>query len=415
MKETIAFEGELKPAPKRLLWLDRWIQASILATVFFLVLSPVWTTVFLLSGTGAWLLKLAWIKGCRFQKSPFDLWICLFAVISSGSIFVSPDAGFSFYNFYNLMGRYLLIYYLVVQNIKTLRQLKWLVAALFLSGGYTAYCALEQYVRGVDMTGMLWVDGEQFPELKTRVYATLKNPNLYAGYLLVLLFLLVGFMRTAMGKWRIALGVGFGVFLVCLGLTYCRGAWLTLAGILFGYGLLKNRVVFLAMAVLGAGLIFIDTSITERFLSAFDASDSSSQMRMGLWESTFAMIVEHPLLGIGWGAYWMVYPYYDFFVQNADVRIVHAHNMYLNIAAETGVFGLAAFSVNFFGHMHLALSRFYRRQDRFLNGLLCGIGLALISIAVNGLTDYVLFNIELSMLFWLLCAVAVVICRERLD
>ncbi len=111
----------------------------------------------------------------------------------------------------------------------------------------------------------------------------------------------------------------------------------------------------------------------------------------------------------------MVYPYYDFFIQNPDVLIVHAHNMYLNIAAEIGLFGFAAFCICLFGHMQKAFSMAQARENPLLNGLLLGAGLALACIAVNGMTDYVLFNIELSMLFWIINALIMIIIRERLD
>ena len=50
-----------------------------------------------------------------------------------------------------------------------------------------------------------------------------------------------------------------------------------------------------------------------------------------------------------------------------------------------------------------ALGRWRRR--RFVEGLSTGLGLAFISVALNGLTDHLLFNIPSSMLLWMLAAV----------
>ena len=44
-----------------------------------------------------------------------------------------------------------------------------------------------------------------------------------------------------------------------------------------------------------------------------------------------------------------------------------------------------------------------------LNGLMLGLGLALVSVALNGITDDVLFNIPSSMLLWMLCGLIVVL------
>ena len=60
-------------------------------------------------------------------------------------------------------------------------------------------------------------------------------------------------------------------------------------------------------------------------------------MRMDMWEAAIAMFVDHPVLGIGWGAFKHVYPVYNELIQEAGIVIFHAHNMYLNILAETGM------------------------------------------------------------------------------
>ena len=49
-----------------------------------------------------------------------------------------------------------------------------------------------------------------------------------------------------------------------------------------------------------------------------------------------------------------------------------------------------------------ALARW--RRHRFVEGLLLGLGLAFISVALNGITDHLLFNIPSSMLLWMLAA-----------
>lgn len=158
-------------------------------------------------------------------------------------------------------------------------------------------------------------------------------------------------------------------------------------------------------------------------------------------------------MGIGWGAYWMVYPEYDFYLQGADIRIVHAHNLYLNYAAEIGIPGMLSFMWLFFGSLVLALRQdflppkqlaarptpFDYNEDaaadvelkkvadsvqqpekmplvplwqdfihwpdwRLLGGAALGLGLAVISVALNGFTDDLLFNIPTSMFLWLLLA-----------
>lgn len=396
--------------------LNLCIQRAILCMVFFLPLSPTLTTASLCVGSAAWIIKLIATRGGAFSRTPFDLPILCFAVLSVVSILASPDAGFSFYNYYNLMGRYMFVYFLVVQNISTIKELKTLACAAAVAAVGVTFYGFYQYIFGIDISNMLWVDGEQFPELKTRVFSTLENPNILAGYLIAMMSIVFGLIcKLNSIRQKSALTLLFVLMGTCLTMTYCRGAWLSVLLVITGYGVMKNRRILFALAILAVLVCFLDTSMTERLLSSFAANDTSSSMRIALWESTVAMIIEHPFFGIGWGAYWMIYPYYDFFIQNDAVKIVHAHNMYLNFAAEIGLPGLFCFLICLTGHMQLALSSVNLRQSDFLNGLTLGCGLAILSAAVNGLTDYVLFNIELSMFFWLTCAIIVVVCRRRLD
>lgn len=308
------------------------------------------------------------------------------------------------------------VYFLVVQNISTIKELKTLACAAAVAAVGVTFYGFYQYIFGIDISNMLWVDGEQFPELKTRVFSTLENPNILAGYLIAMMSTVFGLIcKLNSIRQKSALTLLFVLMGTCLTMTYCRGAWLSVLLVITGYGVMKNRRILFALAILAVLVCFLDTSMTERLLSSFAANDTSSSMRIALWESTVAMIIEHPFFGIGWGAYWIIYPYYDFFIQNDAVKIVHAHNMYLNFAAEIGLPGLFCFLICLTGHMQLALSSVNLRQSDFLNGLTLGCGLAILSAAVNGLTDYVLFNIELSMFFWLTCAIIVVVCRRRLD
>lgn len=147
----------------------------------------------------------------------------------------------------------------------------------------------------------------------------------------------------------------------------------------------------------------------------------------------------------------MVYPAYDFYMEGADIRIVHAHNIYLNYMAEIGIPGAAAFFWFFFGTMIMALRFIFRAPKltvsemtpfsytetaadaelqrveltvkqkeerglswskdiqswedyRLLGGVSLGLGLAFVSVALNGVTDDLLFNIPSSMFLWLMAA-----------
>ena len=82
---------------------------------------------------------------------------------------------------------------------------------------------------------------------------------------------------------------------------------------------------------------------------------------------------------------------------------------YLNYIAEIGIIGGLAYFAWFFGSMGTALFSKKYLQSNVYEGILFGLGLALISVALNGLTDDVLFNIPSSMLLWMICGLICVI------
>ena len=410
----------------------RVMMYAVIAEAFLIPLAPLAAMVVLLIGCGAMLLRLRIDRSFHLRRLPYDAPALLFVVIGLLSVAVAPDKAFSFYNFYHLVPIYALTYLLVGQTLRTAHELRRVVLAMAVSAALVILYGFYQFIFGIDISAMKWVDGESFPELSKRVFSTWENPNILAGYLDIVACLAVGLLTALTRTWRMLALVILVAALACLAMTYARGACLVVAVVLAGYGALRDWRVLLGIVVVGAGALLVDPVLADRLLSVFTRVDTSSEMRLAFWESTIAMVMDHPFLGIGWGMYFMVYPEYDFYLQGAPVQIVHAHNMYLNYAAEIGVPGALSFLWFFFGSLVLAfrlpqktppwetvlaahehewktvadvraaLARWRRR--RFVEGLSLGLGLALISVALNGITDHLLFNIPSSMLLWMLAA-----------
>ena len=410
----------------------RLMLYAVIAEAFLIPLAPLAAMVVLLLGCVAMLLRLRIDRNFHLRRLPYDAPALLFVVIGLLSVAVAPDKAFSFYNFYHLVPIYALTYLLVGQTLRKSRELQRVACAMAASAVIVILYGFHQFIFGIDIGAMKWVDGEAFPELSKRVFSTWENPNILAGYLDIVACIAVGVTTALTRGWRTLAILLLVAALVCLGMTYARGACLVIAIVLAGYGALSNWRVLLGIVAIGAGVLLLDPVLADRLLSVFTRVDTSSEMRLAFWESTIAMVMDHPFLGIGWGMYFMVYPEYDFYLQGAPVQIVHAHNMYLNYAAEIGVPGALSFLWFFFGslllafrlpqrvatwetvlaaHEHkwrtvadvrVALSRWRRR--RFVEGLSTGLGLAFVSVALNGITDHLLFNIPSSMLLWMLAA-----------
>lgn len=401
---------EQATVPQRLHFL---IEYCIYAVVLFLPLSLFVSTFFLAAASFLWLAKIVVEKRPFFRPFPFDKIVFLYVVLAAVSVISSPDRSFSYYNYYHLMGRYIALYYLVIYHINGIDQLKKIVWSLLGSACIVALYGFYQYTYGMDVFAFEWVDGEQFPELKMRVFSTFQNPNILAGFLVIILAILPGLGLCQQDKGpQFLFLVIIGMLGSCLILTYSRGAWISILAVFVAYGIFYNRKVLWLLLAIPILALFSYEGVIERLISIINPTDTSSALRWALWESTIAMIVNNPFTGIGWGAYWMVYHEYDFFIQNPATTIFHAHNMYLHIAAEIGIPGFIVFLGILYGHIRLAFAIIASTKDIWMKGLMFGIISAFLGVAVNGLTDHTLYNTQLSMVFWLLNAIIVVAGKE---
>jgi putative inorganic carbon (HCO3(-)) transporter len=389
--------------------LNLLIDASILAVVFFLPLSLDIATGFLVVGSLIWFGKMLFSRTWEIGRLPFDHIMALLVLFGTLSITASPDRFFSFYNYGHLMGRYVLLYYLVSHNVKSYEQIKRLVGVLLASAVIVSLYGFYQYILGVDANSFEWVDAQQFPDLKVRVFSTMQNPNLLAGFLVTIIAIAIGLgLRFTASDQKLSMLALVVVLGGCLVLTYSRGAWVSLAIVIAAYGILYDRrILWLLLA--GPAVMLCFSEVSGRIISIFHPTDTSSTLRLALWHSTLAMISNNPLSGIGWGAYWLVYPQYDFFINDESTVIFHAHNMYLHLAAETGIPGLVAFVAFMYSHALMAVRLLRQPCPPWVQGLLTGLIAAILGLAVSGLTDHILFSIQMSMLAWLLFAVVIAV------
>lgn len=339
--------------------------------------------------------------------------------VSFLSLVFSANRFASFYNYVYVVGQYLGSFWLILNYTGKKRQPLFLLKAFLLSAFIVASYGIFQYVAGTAVFNVDWVDVTQFPELKQRAYSTLQNPNILGSFLILTVAYCLGlFSALPGGKRRLSLILLFLTASGCLLLTFSRGNWVSLIAVLFVYAAFFYRKAL--MPFLGGGALlayFAWDLLANRFLSIFQAEDTSVALRFSYIESTMAMIADTPW-GVGWYGYMFVFPDYDFFLQNPDVPMYHCHNLFLNITAELGIQGLLAFLLVIVLLVREAFFLAYSAAEPWRRGFGRGFMLSLVGIAVSGLTDHTLFNIQLGILFWLLNALLVAntfFIRKRSD
>ena len=297
----------------------------------------------------------------------------------------------------------MLAYFVVSGTVKDKKTLYALLRVFMISGVIVAAYGLMQYLFGwgLDVKNA-WIDEEMFEDATVRVYSTLENPNVLGEYLLLTLFPCMVFMFRS-EKWysKILYGAFFAVMLVCLVLTQSRGCWI---GFMIGAAIyitfMHGRLWgFLPLALLFAPLL-LPQSVIARFGSIGNLNDTSSSYRMFIWLGTVKMLKSFWLSGVGQGqqAFNAVYAYYSYSAINAP----HAHNLYLQIFAESGIAAISAFIAICVCWFRRTAQVFRKTGFRrtFLCGMAIALGASMAAYLVEGLFDYVFYNYRVMCIFW---------------
>jgi O-antigen ligase len=251
----------------------------------------------------------------------------------------------------------------------------------------------------------------------TRAAGTFRQPNPYAGFLglvapLAAVLALWAWVRPgARLRWvwilRLVLPVVAAVILAGVLASWSRGAWLALAAALLaavaGFSRRAAPAVFvgtgLAVAVsLVLGLAdLLPASVIGRIsevgnylglvdVTRIEVTDANFSVveRVAHWLAAVRMWADYPWLGVGLGNYATAYP--DYALPRWQEPLGHAHNVYLNFGAETGLAGLMAFAALW---LALAAQAVRSLSSRSLFTVAMGAGVlgALVHASVHNIFD----------------------------
>jgi len=253
-----------------------------------------------------------------------------------------------------------------------------------------------------------------------RAYGTFEQPNPYGGYLGLTLPLALGLVVVAalgLGRWSrgwrwftLAMaGVCAAVMLAALVMSWSRGAWLGFGAAVVGMAaalvVKSGRVAVLsvilvalvAYILLAGGLARIPPSLVQSFsdfvpylgvsdVRGVEVTDANFAVieRVAHWQAAWKMWTDHPWLGVGVGNYEPVYTRYA--LPQWQLPLGHAHNYYLNIAAETGIVGLGAY-LSLWGVALLQTWRLVRRGSGWELGVALGVLGVVIHLSVHNFVD----------------------------
>jgi O-antigen ligase len=319
----------------------------------------------------------------------------------------------SFSPFFELTAKVAILYFAVVNLIKTRKQCLIMIWTLILLGVISSLFAFYQYATGTGFSDPM--------EGVVRVSGFTQNPNVLATELVLVVAVVISLYVT-LKEHRVKLFLLVALLIVMGGiiLTFSRGGFLGLFIVLFlsfwrfyfrnhkSLAVLIFSTMVLILVFL-AIIPFIPQSYWERMATITNTGEQNIKGRLDAYKVGIEMMLDYPFTGAG----------YSYFMQEFWQRIhttslvttkgilLHAHNLFINTGAETGILSLL-FLIALIFYSWLALRK---SQALFLKAndtLLANISQAL-EISLIGFVFLNMFTWDAYLLiFWIIVSLSVV-------
>ena len=375
---------------------------------------------------------LAWLVRSLARKKIWipnkaEMWlVTAFLFLSALSLYLGRDAS---------AGCRKLLYFFTIFPVffvaaEMLREEIWrrrAIVTIIFSGAIAASVGLFQFllsfVIGLDKSVKIWENlapyflGNSFGkivaansswlvniggETRLRAFGLFPDPHGFAFFVNLCLFAGLGYFfvskKTASKIW---IGAGVALMIAAVDVSFSRGAYagLIAGGLFFAVVFLKRTGMLgkaLVAVVLFAALLlaFNSNVVSQRLASSFNLKEGSNAERYKNWVQAADMVRDYPLGGVGLGNYARTV---DPTASNRSS--IYAHNLFLDIAAETGMLNAATFFI-------LILFAVWRNVK---NNNMTSLGLAagLVAFFVHSLFDTAIYSPQVLTMFLIIIALGI--------
>lgn len=368
-----------------------------------------------------WIARILVARDESLRVSGVEPYIVVFVALCVFSFLIGTGTTSETMRLFLKMINSVLLFFTVVNCVRTRAEAGRLYSALLLGGGVGAAIGLTLYflptpiaTRLLTALGPLgYPSGGQVVKYiaytdTQRAIGTAIDPNIFGAMLMVIAVLVTSQVLAARPILdRRLLIVIAGVVGAALLLTYSRGSWIgALAGVLLMATFRYRRVwlvVALGAAMLALGVLPDQGGYMSHLQSGFAAKDQAAAMRLGEYKDAFRLISQYPFFGVGFG----VAPDIDLYIGVSSI--------YLLLAEQIGLVGLSSYLLVVGIVIWRGLAPLIRGQVApEVEPLLLGVVGALVAAMTAGVFDHHFVNLRFPhvvALFWLLAGLAVVLAR----
>ncbi len=372
----------------------------------------------------AWMIHVFTKKAEWRTKSPLVLPVILYILVTILSIFVGLlHGGNAFVGIFRFVRTafFAYIFFVVINNVKTKKQLQQFVWAIIICSSLVALFGVLQYALGQTWTQNVTakylghylgypsdvnIVAAAGPNQVYRISSTFLQPNIYGGYLAFVLPFYISLLGMTLrqrrwGLWILLL-IGFGMNAFCMVFTGSRAGWIAFGVIMLIYaafGIFDRRLIVTAATVAMILILLVvlmkpPDFIKQRFVS--QSAKEATTGRVMQYKLALDFFMDHPIFGLGLGMEG------EKLVENGIRKTWAAvENVYLTYLVSEGLLGLGAFLLLLaFLWMMLLWAR-KNSEDEFMHFSSEALLLGIVGFAVaNMFGAWLLFAVPMITLFW---------------
>lgn len=314
------------------------------------------------------LLIAIFIRWVVSQERPRGLFlpavlVAAYGLVGFTSLLYAPDQNAVVNSLSNFV-KDALIALVVVALLKKPHQFRHVIYTLLIIGIFLGAISVHQYMTGNFADNYGGFAAAEYMNIvedtdSYRLSGPVGDPNFFAQMMVVLA--LLGVERLMHEKrlfWKLVAGLAAALSTLTIVFTFSRGATvaLVLALVAFFWIYKLKPVQLVAVLILGVVLmLFAPPTYFDRVLSLRDIlptnggqinvhEDRAIQGRASENLTAWVMLMDRPLLGVGLNNFSYLYQDYSKSLGLApSARSRAPHNLYLEVASETGVVGLVVF------------------------------------------------------------------------
>jgi O-antigen ligase len=288
-----------------------------------------------------------------------------------------------------------------VENQKRLRRIVFIIV---LYGAILAFLGILQRLMSAESIFGVRVVQNAVP------FATFINQHHFAAFMEMTAGLTLGLLynRSTKNDKRLLLWIALAIMGIALILTGSRGGlisflgvvgFVTLASLILKkeetsempqsffashFGLIGGALALL-FVIFGVVLFLGGDNSLLRGVGLSNAEDVSNG-RFHFWSIAAQIIRDHPILGAGLDAFGAAFPRYD--TWSGALRVEQAHNDYLQIFADAGIFGFLLALAFVYFLFRESLKRIRRTSDRFRRGTAIGALAGCFGVLIHSFFDF---------------------------